>query len=340
MMYEKFKVAVIFCCSFLMAALVVNQAVASDLPKMTLKVSQAMMPKTSITHQLIEEMAAKVTERTDGNITWKIFGPEIGDWAELERMTKRGAVDMQFNSFDTSLDPRWSLPNMPFTVSSWEQAREVYAKGGIIEQICAPWAEEKGLKYLGPWLNNLASLGMKSEIVTTPEEAKGLKIRVPPVESYRCFVEKMGFSTVTIPWAEAPTAVATGLVDGWVGSGAVYMYDLFRDVASVMIVTLDSPEAWHVTFNMKKWNQLPDAYQKIIQEETNKVIKQHLKDIEKEELDNQAKLKEAGWTIVDMAKDHPEDLARWKKLCMECWTDMAPVIGEENLNRLKAAVTD
>lgn len=340
MMSKKFKFAVIFCCSFFMAALALNQAAASDLPKLTLKVSQAMMPKTSITHQLIEEMAANVTERTDGKITWKIFGPEIGDWAELERMTKRGAVDMQFNSFDTSLDPRWSLPNMPFTVSSWEQAREVYARGGIIEQICSPWAEEKGLKYLGPWLNNLASLGMRNKVVTTPEGAKGLKIRVPPVESYRCFVEKMGFSTVTIPWAEAPTAVATGLVDGWVGSGAVYMYDLFRDVASVMIVTLDSPEAWHVTFNLNKWNKLPEAYKNIIQEETNKVIAKHLNDIEKEELDNQAKLKEAGWTIVDMAKDHPEDLARWKKLSMECWTDMAPVIGEENLNRLKAAVSE
>jgi TRAP-type C4-dicarboxylate transport system substrate-binding protein len=339
-MIKKTKLIIIFSCSLLITAFIFNQATAEDLPKLTLKVSQAMMPKTSNTHQLIEEMAEKVTERTEGKITWKIFGPEIGDWAELERMTKRGAVDMQFNSFDTSLDPRWSLPNMPFTVSSWEQAREVYAKGGIIEKICAPWAEEKGLKYLGPWLNNLASLGMKKEVVTTPEGAKGLKIRVPPVESYRCFVEKMGFSTVTIPWAEAPTAVATGLVDGWVGSGAVYMYDLFRDVASVMIVTLDSPEAWHVTFNLKKWNDLPEAYKRIIQEETNKVIEKHLNNIEKEELDNQAKLKEAGWTIVDMAKDHPEDLARWKKLSMECWTDMAPVIGEENLDRLKTAVSD
>jgi TRAP-type C4-dicarboxylate transport system substrate-binding protein len=317
----------------------VRVADAADLPKITLKVSQAMMPKTSFTHQMIEEMAANVTKRSDGNITWRIFGPEVGDWAELERMTKRGAMDMQFNSFDTSLDPRMSLPNMPYTVSTWDEARKVYATGGVIEKIVGPWAEEKGLKYLGPWLNNLTSLGMRSQVVTNPEKAKGLKIRVPPIDAYRCFVEKMGFSTVTIPWAEAPTAVATGLVDGWVGSGAIYMYDLFRDVAKVMIVTLNAPEAWHVTFNLKTWNDLPETYKKIIQEEVNKVIAKQLENVEAEEMEYQAKLKDYGWTIVNMAEEHPEDLARWRTLAMECWDDLAPVVGKDTLEKFKADVT-
>lgn len=317
-----------------------GQVTAADLPEMKLKVSQAMMPKTSLTHQLIEEMAANVTKRTDGKITWKIFGPEIGDWTELERMTKRGAVDMQFNSFDTGLDIRWSLASLPFMVSTWDQVRRVFVPGGALDEICSPWAEEKGLYYLGPWMNNLTSLGLKEKVVTNPEQAKGLKIRVPPVETYKCFVEKMGFSSVTIPWAEAPTAVATGLVDGWVGSGAVYMYDLFRDVANVMVITSDTPETWHVTFNLKKWNELPAEYRRIIQEETNKVIIKHLDLVEQEEMDNQAKLREIGWTIVDMAEEYPEDLARWKKLCQECWTELAPKVGEENVQKIKAALAE
>ena len=313
-------------------------ATAAELPKVELKVGQAMMPKTSLTHRLIEEMAAAVTKRTDGKVTWKVYGPEVGDWTELERMTKRGMVDMQFNSFDTGLDPRWSYASLPFSVSTWDQVRKVFVKGGVMDEVCAPWAEEKGLKYIGPWLNNLGSLGMKSKVVTNPEQAKGLKIRVPPVGIYKCLVEKMGFSSVTIPWAEAPTAVATGLVDGWVGSGAVYMYDLFRDVAKVLVATYDSPETWHVTFNLKKWKKLPEEYRQIIQEESNKVIAKHLALVEKEEMDNQAKLKEIGWTIVDMAKEHPEDLAKWQKLCQSCWEEMVPVAGAENIKKLQEAV--
>lgn len=315
----------------------ITSAAAADLPKIKLKVAQAMMPKTSLTHKLIEEMSSNVTERTGGKVTWMIFGPEIGDWTELERMAKRGAVDMQFNAADTSLDPRWNITYLPFSVSSWDQVRKVFVKDGVINQICAPWAEEKGLKYIGPWLNNMASMGLKKKVVTATEQAKGLKIRVPPVSIAKCYVEKMGFSSVTVPWAETPTAVATGLVDGWMGSGAVYMYDLFRDVANVLVATYDTPETWHVTFNLEKWNSLPTEYQNIIQEESEAIISKHLALVEKEELEYQAKLKQAGWTIIDMAKDHPAELAKWVKSGQECWEEFAEFFGVENLEKLKKA---
>lgn len=308
---------------------------AADLPSINLKVSQAMMPKTSLTHQLIEEFAANVTARTEGKVTFKVFGPEIGDWTELERMTKRGAVDMQFNAFDTGLDARWNFFTLPFMVSNWDQVRKVFSKGGIVTELGEKWAQEKDLHYLGPWLNNLASLGMQKKVVTNAEGARGLKIRVPPIDTYKCFVEKMGFSPVTIPWAEAPTAVATGLVDGWVGSGAVYMFDLFRDVAKVMIVTYDSPETWHVTYNLDKWKKLPEAYRQIISEEVDKVIIKHLDLVEKEEMDNQAKLIEAGWT-VKVPSD--EELSVWKERCLECWEKYESIVGKENLEKLREEV--
>lgn len=328
-----------FLCCFAMVCMMIltglgnmqNTSDAADLPEMELKVAQAMMPKTSLTHQLIEEFAAAVTQRTAGKLKFKIFGPEIGDWTELERMTKRGAVDMQFNAFDTGLDARWNFFTLPFMVSNWDQVRKVFSKGGIVTELGEKWAQEKELYYLGPWLNNLASLGMQKKVVTNEADAKGLKVRVPPIDTYRCFVEKMGFSPVTIPWAEAPTAVATGLVDGWVGSGAVYMYDLFRDVAKVMVVTYDSPETWHVTYNLKKWEKLPKEYQTIITEEVEKIINKHLDLVEQEEIDNQAKLTAAGWTVTTPSA---EELGAWKERCLECWQTYESIVGKENIEKL------
>ena len=317
--------------TFIAIPLIAIPVTAKDLPKVKIKVAQAMMPKTSLTHKLIEEFAANVTKRSEGKITFKIFGPEIGDWTELERMTKQGAVEMQFNSFDTGLDARWNLFTLPFMVSNWDQVRQVFKNGGIISELGGKWASEQQLFYLGPWLNNLASLGMQKKVVTNAEGAKGLKIRVPPVDTYKCFVEKMGFSPITIPWAEAPTAVATGLVDGWVGSGAVYMYDLFRDVAKVMIRTYDSPETWHVTYNLKKWDKLPQEYQTIIAEETDKIINKHLDLVEKEEMDNQAKLLEVGWTLKTPSD---EEMIAWKENCLECWKKYESTVGKENLEKL------
>ena len=155
-MTKGFKIVSMLCVSIVTAvSLAAAPALAADLPKVKLRVAQAMMPKTSLTHKLIEEFAANVTQRSEGKIKFKIFGPEIGDWTELERMTKRGAVDMQFNAFDTGLDARWNFFTLPFMVSNWDQVRKVFSKGGIVTELGEKWASEQELYYLGPWLNNL-----------------------------------------------------------------------------------------------------------------------------------------------------------------------------------------
>ncbi len=313
-------------------------AQAADLPKIKLKVAQAMMPKDSLTHKLIVEMCENVTKRTGGKVTWRIFGPEIGDWTELERMTMKGAVDMQFNAWDTSLDERWNAAYLPFLVSTWDDVRKVYAPNGVFDKLGKKWAADAGLYYMGTWLNNLGSLGLKGKPVTTPEQAKGVKVRCPPMDIFKCYVEKMGFTTVTIPWAETPTAISTGVADGWVGSGAVYMYNLFRDVANTMIVTYDFGEMWSVSFNLKKWNKLPDEYKRIIQEETNKIIIKHLEQVEAEEMEYQAKLKKHGWTVINMAEEYPKELEVWKRRCRECWDIYTPILGKETMAELKKMV--
>ncbi len=323
---------------FTLVVLIPSAAWSSDLPKIKLKVAQAMLPKDSLTHKLIVEMCENVTKRTDGKITWRVFGPEIGDWTELERMTMKGAIDMQFNAWDTSLDQRWNAVYLPFLVSTWDDVRRVYAPNGVFDKLGAEWAADGGLHYMGTWLNNLGSIGLKKEAVLSPEEAKGVKLRTPPMDIFKCYVEKMGFTTVTIPWAETPTAISTGVADGWVGSGAVYMYNLFRDVANTMIVTYEFGEMWSVSFNPKKWNKLPKEYQTIIQEETNKVILKRLGQVEAEENEYQAKLKAHGWNVIDMAKDHPEKLNLWKKQCRECWDLYTPILGDETMKKLKDMV--
>ena len=305
-------------------------------PKFKFKCAQAMMPKKSMTHQMMIEMCENITKRTDGNVTWKFFGPEIGDWLELQRMAMKGAVDVQFNAWDTSLDPRWNVIYLPFLASTWDEVKKVYATGGPYDELGKQWAQDADLYYLGTWLNTMGSLGLNTQPITTPEGASGVKIRCPPLDIFKCYVEKMGFTTVTIPWAETPTAVSTGVADGWVGSGAVYMYDLFRDVAKTMVVTYDFGEMWSISMNLKKWNQLPPEYQKIFQEEADKIIAAHLEKVKEEELEYQEKLKAHGWTVIDMAGEHPAELKVWRERARECWDVFEPIVGKIWMDKIKA----
>ena len=333
-MYKKISMAVILL--FLVFVMgFFSTASAAELPTLKLKAAQAMMPKKSITHKLMIEMCEAITKRTNGKVTWRFFGPEIGDWIELQRMVMKGVVDVQFNAFDTTLDPRWNIAYLPFLASTWEEAIKVYAKGGPYDVMGKIWAPDGDMYYLGTWLNTMGSLGLNTDPIINPEQASGVKIRCPPLDIFKCYVEKMGFTTVTIPWAETPTAISTGVADGWVGSGAVYMYDLFRDVAKTMVVTNDFGEMWAITMSLKRWESLPEEYKTIFQEEADKIIAKHLRMVEDEEMEYQRKLKEHGWTIVDMAKDHPKELAVWKNRARECWDVFEPIVGKIWMDKIK-----
>jgi len=298
-----------------------------------------MCLKETLTHLDLVEFCERITEATDGKITWDIFGPEVGDWTELDIMAMMGTIDVQFNAHDPGYDPRWNATTLPFGATSFESAAEVTGPGAIFEQMGKMWAPDSGLHYLATFLNNLGMIGLNTpEPVLTPEQAEGVKIRCWPGETPKCYVAKMGFTPITIPWAEAPTAIGTGIADGWVGSGSVYHWTLFRDVAHIQLKTFDFMEMWDISINLEAWNRLPPEYQELFQEEAHRISVIRLNQLAEEEAEYEQKLKDYGWTIVYMAEDYPDELAVWAGLARECWVDLEPLIGKLWIDKVREAL--
>jgi TRAP-type C4-dicarboxylate transport system substrate-binding protein len=296
-----------------------------------------MMTKDTLTHLDLVEFCDTITAQTDGKVTFDVFGPEIGDWTELDVMNMMGTVEVQFNSRYPSYDPRENISSLPFLAPGFEAARKLTSPGAIFEQIERQWTKSTNQYYLATFLNNLGMIGLNTDPITTPEQAEGVKIRCWPGETPKCYVAKLGFTPVTIPWAEAPTAVGTGVVDGWVGSGSVYHYTLFRDVARTQMKTFDFMEMWHITMNLDAWNSMPEKYQRIFQDVAYAISVKRLGQLEDEEAEYGQMLIDYGWEVVDMPKDYPEELERWAELARECWVDLEPLIGKAWIDQVKAA---
>jgi len=310
----------------------------AELPSFKFKAAQAMMTKDTLTHQDLIEFTGNITKGTNGKITFEVFGPEIGDWTELDVMNMKGTVELQFNARYPSYDPRENITSLPFLAPGFKEANEACKPGGVFERIERQWAKSTNQYYLATFLNNMGMLGLKSKVIKTPEEAKGVKIRCWPGETPKCYVAKMGFTPVTIPWAEAPTAIGTGIADGWVGSGSVYHYTLFRDVAKVQMKTFDFMEMWHVIINLDAWNRLPKEFQDVVQKASYDISLKRLSQLEAEENEYSKKLVDYGWTVVDMPKNYPKELARWAELARECWKDLEPLIGKAWIDEVKVAM--
>jgi len=309
-----------------------------ELPAIHMIAAQAIMTKDTPTHKALVEFCETVTRRTNDKVTWDIFGPEIGEWGDLEYMVAKGTVDLALKPHNPGNDPRWNITSLPFLAPSFEEAAEVTSPGGVLEQLGKQWAPDINQYYLAPFVNSIGLLALNTEPIMTLKQAIGVKIKYGPTPGSACYVAKMGFTPVAIPLGEVYTAVMTGIVDGWVGSGSVDHYTLFRDVAGTQMKTFDFMEIWGISMNLNAWNRLPEEYKDIFQEEAHRISVKRLGQLEDEENEYSQKLIDYGWTVVDMPKDYPDELARWAELARECWVDLEPLIGKVWIDQVRAAI--
>jgi TRAP-type C4-dicarboxylate transport system substrate-binding protein len=90
----------------------------------------------------ISRLAEEVTKRTDGRIKFKVYGPELGDWAEVNEMVNRGDIDMMLVPMSASYDPRWNVTFAPYIVTNYEEAKKVFGPGGFMDEIFKIWAKD------------------------------------------------------------------------------------------------------------------------------------------------------------------------------------------------------
>jgi len=283
----------------------------------------------------LKRIIANVKERTNGKFDIAFFGPELGDWEEVYELSTRGVVDFVLGNMSTAFDPRWNVGFLPYLCATYEEVKEVFGPGGFIDGKFAIWAEENQLKWLGTWVQGFGGVSLSARPATTPEEANGIKVRIPGMPIYECYVSKLGFIPSTVPFAETPNAIATGVVDGQFGGGPFQAWNIVRDLNKYWVWYRDMLEAEGYWTNLDSWKALPPEYQKILEEETLKEAVARLDSAEEQDELYIKKLEEYGWTCVDIA-DYPEKLERSRNACRECWKMMDDLVGKELMDEIRA----
>lgn len=313
-----------------------NTALAGK-KKYKLKIAQTLYPSPSAHMDSIQAIADEVTRQTNGRITFKIYGPELGDWAELNEMVNRGDMDMMLSPMSASYDPRWNVTFAPYIVTNYAEARKVFGPGGFMDEIFAGWAQDVNMKWLGTWIQGFAGVSLSAKPATTAEQAKGIKIRTPPIAAFECYWKKLGFTPSLIPYSEVPTAISTGVVDGQAGGGPFQTYSCCRDLNKYFVYYRDYVEVWGYTINLDKWNDLDADDQALIQKVVSAQVLKRVNGAEKEDEEYLKKLQDHGLTVVDLA-DTPERLTEARDECRECWAELDNLVGKVWMDKIRKAV--
>ncbi len=242
------------------AALAANSAFAQT----ELKFADAL-PKTFSYYPAA--VAFKETVDKTGKLKVALF-PEgvLGDQKSLMEATKVGSVDISVVASQVSqqLVPEHGVFGLPFVWIKHEDYLK-FLQGPIVAEL-GKKMEPHGLKVLvvadG---GSLAVLNSKRP-VRTPQDMKGLKLRVMQDPMQVDMIKAMGGIPVPMGTPEVYSAIQQGQIDGNATSVQLLWGLKNHEVAKQLTVTGHGRAAGVVIMNLKKWNALNAEQKKALDE--------------------------------------------------------------------------
>jgi C4-dicarboxylate-binding protein DctP len=213
----------------------------------------------------LTQMAAEVAKRTQGTLTIAI---NPGGRVRYPGQASLDAVQTQVvpltfvnSAFLQAIDPDLGFLNLPFTITDG-----LMSKPGVAEDVLAlvsGYVEPHGLKALAIMRGADTIMIFKNRKVTTPDDMKGLKIRVAGPGVYQDIVRSLGAEPVVFPAIKMGAALARGAMDGIITSPGGWGKNV-KDAPSASLV----PGLLFYTYFLiadKAWfDALPSAEQKAL----------------------------------------------------------------------------
>ena len=154
-------------------------------------------------------------ERTGGRMDLHIYaGGQLGNESDTLEITTFGGID--FNRVNlaplNSIEPLTIVAGLPFIFETTEHMRSV-VDGPIGERILESLTPH-GLIGLCYYDSGARSFYNTRGPIRTPEDMRGLKLRVPGSDLYIDTVKSLGADAVPMPLDEVYQSLAQGVIDG------------------------------------------------------------------------------------------------------------------------------
>lgn len=224
---------------------------------------------TQIDSLVAHHFADLVSERSGGNIVIDVFSNDTlagGNSTKGVEYIAVGGSDL--GAYATcvlaNLEPKLSVATLPWSFTSYQQAREVIDTTG--GEYYAEMLANKGITYLGSFHNGFRQLTNSKHAVTTPEDLKGLKIRVPGSAVYMGVFKALGASPTAMSWSEVFTAIQQGTIDGQENGCSVTKSAKMDEIQNYMTIWNYSYENDLFVANTKVWENLEDNTKELLQQ--------------------------------------------------------------------------
>ncbi|MEH6786411.1 MAG: TRAP transporter substrate-binding protein [Paracoccus sp. (in: a-proteobacteria)] len=275
-----------------------------------------------------------VTDQLGDAFTFKDFPSSgLGGEREVVEGVQLGTVDMTIVSTGTlsNFVPEVGVFDVPFLFSSLDHARRVL-DGEIGQEMLARF-DEAGLHALAWGEQGFRHITNNRGPITTPADAKGLKIRTMENPVHIKAFEALGAAPTPMAWPEVIGALQQGAIDGQENPLSVIVSAKLNEVQKYL--TLDghvySPAV--ILISPALWNSLDDSQKAAFDKAAKDAVTAMRAYVDEVEASGVKTLKQAGMQVNELT---PDQKAAFRAALEGPYKDYEAQFGKDLMDRIQA----
>ena len=291
-----------------------------------------------VSSKLYDEFVERIAERTDGEIKIQVFpGEQLGKETDMVQQLRDGVLDITAASMAaaSTLVPAMEIPSTPFLWSNWFEAEAVIS-GAAMQPAFDELEETHNIIPLTKiWYWGWRNFTLSEKGVRTPDDMKGLKIRVPESPVWVEMIRGIGAAPTPIPFSDVYTALQQGTVDGQENPIPTIYARKFYEVQKYIVLSRHMLQNYLILMNKHSFAALEPRHQRIILEEVGAASAKMTLLQQRAEEDM---LKEIVATGKVTVIDDPDRAAFAEKSTEAVFTALSERWGEENISRVRTTI--
>jgi TRAP-type transport system periplasmic protein len=294
------------------------------------------LPATHPMNMRAQEMAAAIKQETGGKFELQIFpSSQLGSDTDTLSQIRSGGVEFFTLSglILSTLVPAASINGMGFAFPDYDTVWK--AMDGDLGAYVRGQIAKAGLVAMDKiWDNGFRQTTTSTKPIQSPDDLKGLKIRVPPSPLWTSMYKAFESAPASINFNEVYSSLQTKIVDGQENPLAIIATAKLNEVQKYCSLTSHMWDGFWFLANKRAWEKLPEDMRTIIAKNINAAGVKEREDVAKLNANLQQEL--AGKGMV-FNKPDPAPF-RDKLRSANFYTDWKAKYGEEAWALLEKSV--
>ena len=260
------------------------------------------LPATHPLNLRATEAAERINKATDGRVELRVFpNSQLGSDTDTLSQLRSGAVEFFTLSglILSTLVPAASINGVGFAFKDYDQVWR--AMDGKLGSYVRAEVGKRGLLAMDRmWDNGYRQTTTGAKPVRSPEDFRGLKMRVPVSPLWTSMFTALGAAPASINFSEVYSALQTKIVDGQENPLAVIDAAKLYEVQKYCALTNHMWDGFLFLANRRAFDRLPAEAQTIVARELNRSALDERADVAKLNADLRGKLEAAGLVFNDV----------------------------------------